>query len=199
MGEGAGFLVLEAATRGGRRRRPPTPRCSATAPRPTPPHGPAARRRSGGGPGRDPGPGRCRVRPVTSTTSTPTPARPRSATWPRRARWPGPRSSSHGRAGQRHEGPDRPSPRRHRCDRGGDVRPRHPRRAGRPAPPISRLPDDEIAALLPGLLRTAPSGRLPTSAVDVLWLRRSQRGAGLRPTLRLIISRVLPSSTPLAQ
>ena len=46
-------------------------------------------------------------------------------------------------------------------------------------------PDPEIAALLPGLLRDGRDGTLPAGAVDLVRVRRAQRGAGARRGRRL--------------
>ena len=78
------------------------------------------------------------------------------------------------------KGADRPPARRDRGDRGGDGGARRSATAGCPGPRTSWRPEPELAALLPGLLARRPRRSLRAPAVDVVRLRRAQRGARVR-------------------
>ena len=143
-----------------------------------PPHGPAAGRRPRGGAGGDdrPRPTRASTRP-RSTTSTPTRRRRRSATWPRPGRSRlalGERAATVPVSGTK-------ALYGHPLGASGAIEAAICALAIRDgwAPASVNLvePDPDAAALLPGLLRAGRDGDLPARAVDVVRVRRAERGA----------------------
>ena len=150
-----------------------------------PPHGPAAGRRPGGRPGGDDRPRRRRASTrARSTTSTPTPRRRRSATWPRRGR-----SRSRSASAPR---PSRSAARRrcygHPLGASGAIEAAICALAIRDgwAPASVNLvdPDPEIADAPARPAARGPRRRLPARAVDLVRVRRAQRGARLRGARR---------------